>query len=778
MNDEFTTFKRRNKPLPNSPTFYTPSITIDLEDEDKKNHSYSMNRNVHSHPSIDSNDCDFEASYTNPSSSQNSKRLASAPPLRDAYKYHKKPLGLFEYFKIKAKENKSDFLIALALTIFAMFTRLYKISYRDTVTWDEAHFGKFGAYYINRTFYHDVHPPLAKMLVALAEVIAGHNGTFNFDSDNALCVISKFILLDQPLLFFTALSILCFAQFTCYRRNPFSNEWWIWLTFSGLSLGCVLSSKWIGLFCVATVGLATIDHLWEMYGKPAMPVDIYLNHWAARILCLICVPILVYLFAFYIHFLVLINDGAGAHHMSSNFQAGMIGHNLNAQPINVANNSTGRLRSYYPRAGLLHSHNRVYPLNDQHNQVTSYQSKEMNNLWRILLGRLGENSKPDEYGYFREGDILKFVHLNSSRTLRVISQPAPVTSEDMMVSCYNNIKMEDLGDSDMWELRFYKQQGKLKDKILHPMLTKFSLRNLKYDCILRTHTKKLPIWGYYQNEVTCVKAINVPKKLGDDMLWNVEEHRNTKLQNDNMRKYVKSNFLINFAQINLAMAQTNNGLVADKDKYNPIESSPDTWPFLYSPMRMVGWGDKEIKYYEIGNPILWWASSLLCFLFPIQYIISFIYEKRRKALDQFSKPNGKHKYESVNFRETTATDYMTSYGELNSKKYWLGAKLLWSGWFFHYFPFFLMGRVTYLHHYLPALYFALLFLAFQIDYFSRYITNKKNVRMQIFIFCAVIAGLVFLFFFPFTVGYDKPAKNLATRTWRKSWNVYQDLLEL
>ncbi|KAJ2728628.1 Protein O-mannosyltransferase 2 [Coemansia sp. D1744] len=41
---------------------------------------------------------------------------------------------------------------------------------------------KFGAYYINATFYHDAHPQLSKMLIGLSEVLAVFDGSFTFPS--------------------------------------------------------------------------------------------------------------------------------------------------------------------------------------------------------------------------------------------------------------------------------------------------------------------------------------------------------------------------------------------------------------------------------------------------------------------------------------------------------------------------------------------------------------------------------------------------------------------
>ena len=59
------------------------------------------------------------------------------------------------------------------------------------------------------------------------------------DIENSYATISRFILLDSMLLFFTATTMFSLVKFHSYRNEEFSPEWWIWLATTGVSIGCV-----------------------------------------------------------------------------------------------------------------------------------------------------------------------------------------------------------------------------------------------------------------------------------------------------------------------------------------------------------------------------------------------------------------------------------------------------------------------------------------------------------------------------------------------------------
>lgn len=141
--------------------------------------------------------------------------------------------------------------------------------------------------------------------------------------ENGNVTQSRHILLDSPLVFFTALAIFCWISFNNEdreRNRAFSDEWWIWLTLTGLSLGAVVSSKWVGLFTIATVGLDTLRQLWLLLGDVRVSPRLFAKHFLARALCLIAIPIVFYMSMFAIHFQILQNAGDGDGFMSAPFQ--------------------------------------------------------------------------------------------------------------------------------------------------------------------------------------------------------------------------------------------------------------------------------------------------------------------------------------------------------------------------------------------------------------------------------------------------------------------------
>ncbi|NXY90131.1 POMT2 transferase, partial [Alcedo cyanopectus] len=241
--------------------------------------------------------------------------------------------------------------------------------------WDETHFGKMGSYYINRTFFFDVHPPLGKMLIGLAGYLSGYDGTFPFlkpgdryehhnylgmrgvslsrllsswhrdlkylssflnlsdtvvhpFADTGCITLSQYILLDPILMFFLMGAVLSMVKCNSCADRPFSASWWFWLSLTGVNLAGAMGVKFVGLFVVLLVGLNTIYDLWDLLGNLSLSLVMFGKHLLARVLCLILLPLALYTAVFAVHFAVLNKSGPGDGFFSSAFQSQLIGNNL------------------------------------------------------------------------------------------------------------------------------------------------------------------------------------------------------------------------------------------------------------------------------------------------------------------------------------------------------------------------------------------------------------------------------------------------------------------
>ena len=104
-------------------------------------------------------------------------------------------------------------------------------------------------------------------------------------------------------------SFFAMSQFRTIKE-PFSSSWWIWLTATGAMLAGAISVKFVGLFIVLYVGIFTISQLWSILGDLNQPFMYTVKHFVARAICLIAVPIALYMSIFYIHLTVLSKSAA------------------------------------------------------------------------------------------------------------------------------------------------------------------------------------------------------------------------------------------------------------------------------------------------------------------------------------------------------------------------------------------------------------------------------------------------------------------------------------
>lgn len=190
-----------------------------------------------------------------------------------------------------------------------------------------------------------------------------------------------------------------------------------------------------------------------------------------------------------------------------------------------------------------------------------------------------------------------------------------------------------------------------------------------------------------------------------------------------------ANLFQKFSQLNIEMYKANQRLEAT----HPYSSPWYTWPLMTRPIYY--WvknnptnPDLTARIYLLGNPVIWWLSTLAVVIF----ISKFFNNIKDFFRDQI-------------------------------------AMFLLSGYILNILPFVGVKRVMFLYHYFTAYIFAILILVYL---FSKYIEKaqwKKIDPRTIASVTITVIILLFIFFAPLTYGLYLSPREYNARTWFQSW---------
>ncbi|KAJ2720816.1 Dolichyl-phosphate-mannose--protein mannosyltransferase 4 [Coemansia sp. Benny D115] len=721
-----------------------------------------------------------------------------------------------------------------AITALSFVTRYWKIWDPAQVVFDEVHFGKFASYYLRRQYYFDVHPPLAKMLIALGGWLVGYDGHFLFEKigmeyvsngvpyimlrawvalfglalpplvymimaesgysvlasflaallvclDNALVTQGRLILLDNIMLFFMLAAVYSYIKFFKLRYRSFGAQWWTWLLSTGVMLGCVVSCKLVGLFTIALVGFAVLFDLWRIIDiRRGTSMFQFAQHFAARAFALIAVPFTIYLAFFYVHFAVLTKTGPGDAYHSSKFQMQLVDNPMTKTSFDVHYGDQITFR--HRETGVyMQSSEEKYPLryedkrvSSQGHQVTGSKNFTDNAYWLI---KPVDAELQSEFGAFLErrkqtpeeitdeemarwavmsSDLVQLEHVGTGRNLRTHDVASPMTPTNMEFTTLAQNETEAALDDTIWKISIDGVKDDSDRK--HQVRTSSSFIRLvskKHGVAMWTHKKMLPAWGRGHQE------INGNKKPDEKSnLWTVTHIRGrkaTKEEQEQMKQRVqKMGFFEKYAELQGLMIKHNNALTS----VHPFQSTPLSWPLLLRGISFWTNNAERKQIYLLGNPVGWWMADLSLIAYVMVMVLLELCNRRQEQI--VDGVVARHLVRSTGF--------------------------IALAWFIHYFPFFLMGRSLFLHHYLPASIFAYMMLAacfqlFAFEDYQKFALRSWNGRARALLpstvaglFFVLIAGAQlasFVYFSPFAYGTTSlTPEQVNARRWMSTFDFH------
>lgn len=703
-------------------------------------------------------------------------------------------------------------IVQILLFVAALATRMWMLGHPRAVVFDELHFAKFASLYMKRIFFFDVHPPLGKLLLALAggfsrlgdnadfdHIGAGYSPSFPVYTmrllpavmgslvvplvyqiavelhlsrwaallagfcivfDNAILVQSRFMLMEGMLLFFMCLSLYSYLKFRNLSHREFSVQWFFWLSLTGICFACALSIKYVGFFTAVLILIHATRDYWNMLADVSKSDLCLVKHLLVRTLLLLTVPILCYILVFYVHLSLLTKAGLHDNIMTSAFQASLEGGLATltkGQPLNVAFGSQITLRHTHSlspgKPCWLHSHAHVYPVRYPDGRGSSHQQQVTCYVFKDI----------NNWWIIKDPD---------SNLLVVDEPPKPVKHGDV-IQLVHGITSRALNSHDVaapltpqnQEVTCYIDYNismpaqnlwkveivnrKSDDETWQTINSHIRLHHVGTGQALKSTGKQLPDWGFFQLEVTTDRVTDQPATV-----WNVEEHRYTKSQDKE--------------------SQTRDMAQSEMIPTEPTHLSFWT-KFLELQYKMfMAKGDVEMEHKYSSEPIQWpflsknmayWMSPnsnaqihlignpviwYSACLSVAGYLGLFILYLMRRRRDCFDLSEGDW-------------SHFVFVGEL-----------LVGGYFLHYLPFFLTERTLFLHSYIPCVIYKVLAMAALIDHLYIYINRFSYIPAM---FTTFILGLVtcmlwaFYKLSPFSYGITSlTSEEIVGLMWRDTWD--------
>jgi len=286
--------------------------------------------------------------------------------------------------------------------------------------------------------------------------------------------------------------------------------------------------------------------------------------------------------------------------------------------------------------------------------------------------------------------------------------------------------------SELWRIEIKNGEEDSLVPILNPLLIISHSANSP----LSTCRRKLPEWGNMNHEKVYEVSANREKEKTINY-WCFEGHINEKL-NDQIPWPIRSmGFFGKLYEIHVAMFTINSLLIS----YHPYQSVPSSWPFSLRGISYYRGTSNYRQIYFLGNPFAW-AAGIYCGVLLITIIYSWDLFKEQRGFLRFSVPR-------LRLRA--------------------GCRILLICWMLNYLPYFLMGRVLFLHHYLPAFVFSAFMVGVVFDYTSSNF-GEEFLRQFLFLCLLIVLLIGYWFFMATTYALPTTLEDLQLMKWMNSWD--------